>query len=90
MHNISGNFVQERSVVGDHEDGARVSLKVIGQESNRRNIQHVGRFCGNLVNVLFAKKCQIIPSSRSRSGSQNKARAKANRILQPPEKVLVA
>lgn len=31
-----------------------------------------------------------IPSSRRRSGSQNRARAKANLILQPPEKVLVA
>ena len=55
MHNISGNLVQERSVVGDHEDGARVSLKVIGQEGNRRNIQHVGRFCGKLVYVLLAE-----------------------------------
>lgn len=90
MHNIGGNLVQERSVVGDHEDGARVSLKVVGQESNRRNIQHVGRFCGQVNICSVCKRCQTIPSSRSRSGSQNKARARANRILQPPEKVFVA
>lgn len=32
----------------------------------------------------------ILPSRRSRSGSQNSALANANLILHPPEKVLVA
>lgn len=48
MDNICGDFVQKRSVVGNDQHRARVTLEVVRQESNRWNIQHVRRFYENV------------------------------------------
>jgi hypothetical protein len=44
VNNIRSDFVQECTIVRNNENSARVSLEVIGKESNRRNVQHVRRF----------------------------------------------
>ncbi|KAI6769066.1 hypothetical protein HG531_010170 [Fusarium graminearum] len=44
VDDVGGDFVEERSVVRYDEDGTGVCLKVIGQESNGWDVQHVGRF----------------------------------------------
>lgn len=50
-------FIQEGSVVGDDEKGARVRLEVAGEESDGGDVQHVGRFCEVSVStsVVFLK-----------------------------------
>ena len=66
-------------------------LKVIRQERDGWDIQHVRRFWGRVSEFRSQRRQRkILPSSSRRSGSQKSARAKASRILQPPEKVLVA
>jgi hypothetical protein len=44
MDNVCGDFVEEGSVVGNDKNSAGVTLKIIGEESNRGDVQHVGRF----------------------------------------------
>lgn len=91
VDNIRGDFVQECTIVGNDKNCARVSLKIIGKESNGRNVQHVRRFWENVSQRLNEEIDQCyIPSSKSKSGSQNRARARDKRILQPPENVFVA
>ena len=45
VDDVRGHFVHERSIVRDHQDRTGVALEVVGEEGDRRHIQHVGRFC---------------------------------------------
>lgn len=52
MDDIRSDFVQECTIVRNNQDSTGVTLKVVGKESNRRNVQHVRRFYATLASFL--------------------------------------
>lgn len=52
VDDIRGDFVQECTIVRNNQYSARVALKIVGKESNRRNVQHVRRFYATLASFL--------------------------------------
>ena len=48
VDNIGGDFIEERTIVRNDEEGTRVGLEVGGEEGYGGYVQHVGGFYGEL------------------------------------------